>query len=212
MSQASSQPPSVPPFTGTNPPTENGSQAPPQKPRSCVVCRNRRVRCDKQSPCSNCRRAGIACIFPPADRPPRWARRLDRFTEAGSSSSTPNIPAAASQENEQAIGKVVERVQNLEKLVNELRDQLKQAHSAADQARQLTGFSRDFVPDPAQGGDQTVRANTGDTGPLNKQFGRLVIQDASQSYYVSSGFWSEINDEVSLPPNPSPAIRSCLRM
>ncbi|ERS96532.1 hypothetical protein HMPREF1624_06736 [Sporothrix schenckii ATCC 58251] len=46
------------------------------KPRSCVTCRQRKVRCDKLSPCSNCRRADIPCVLPSMERPPRWARRL----------------------------------------------------------------------------------------------------------------------------------------
>ncbi|KAJ1329919.1 RNA polymerase II-specific transcription factor-like protein [Microdochium nivale] len=42
----------------------------PKKSRSCAVCRSRKVRCDKLSPCTNCRRAGIACVVPQPDRLP----------------------------------------------------------------------------------------------------------------------------------------------
>ncbi|KAJ5233864.1 uncharacterized protein N7469_005630 [Penicillium citrinum] len=55
---------------------ETSSHAP--KPRSCVTCRSRKVRCDKKAPCSNCRRANIACVLPSIDRQPRWARRLQQ--------------------------------------------------------------------------------------------------------------------------------------
>ncbi|SPO05646.1 uncharacterized protein DNG_08333 [Cephalotrichum gorgonifer] len=34
-------------------------------PRSCHRCKQRKVRCDKKSPCSPCRRAGGACEYPP---------------------------------------------------------------------------------------------------------------------------------------------------
>jgi hypothetical protein len=32
---------------------------------------------------------------------------------------------------------------------------------------------------------------------LHKQFGRMVVQDSGRTRYVSSGFWSRIDDEVS---------------
>lgn len=33
------------------------------KPFSCLVCRQRKVRCDRTSPCANCTRAEIACEY-----------------------------------------------------------------------------------------------------------------------------------------------------
>ncbi len=32
--------------------------------RSCIVCHRRKVRCDKRSPCANCTRTGILCVYP----------------------------------------------------------------------------------------------------------------------------------------------------
>ncbi|KAL6229910.1 hypothetical protein BDW75DRAFT_234842 [Aspergillus navahoensis] len=43
--------------------------------RSCITCRRRKVRCNKRSPCSNCVRAGVECIFPPPGRAPRSLKR-----------------------------------------------------------------------------------------------------------------------------------------
>ncbi|KAL4934409.1 uncharacterized protein BDV17DRAFT_6837 [Aspergillus undulatus] len=34
------------------------------KPKSCLACRKRKVRCDRQLPCANCSRWSIECIFP----------------------------------------------------------------------------------------------------------------------------------------------------
>ena len=44
-------------------------------PRSCVTCRRRKVRCNKEEPCANCTKAGIECIFPAPGRAPRKSRR-----------------------------------------------------------------------------------------------------------------------------------------
>lgn len=163
------------------------------KLRSCVVCRTRKVRCDKQSPCSKCRRANIACVFPPTDRPPKWARRLERLTNNAAASNAPALEDADS-----GIGKVMDRLRNLEYLVKELSGQLEQAHVTAGSAG--GGSSRVNSPGSTTGdGDAEHQKDTSpatNTSSVKKQFGRLVPQDTSRSRYVSSGFWSWVNDEV----------------
>jgi hypothetical protein len=149
------------------------------KLRSCVVCRSRKVRCDKQSPCSNCRRANIACVFPSADRPPRWARRLISNQQA-----TQDAPIA---------DHIMERIHSLESLVKELRGQLEQANSTGGPSGGTSPGSSSQGPDP---GHRPEDASSMPEGSVQKQFGRLVLQDSSQSRYVSSGFWSRVTDEV----------------
>lgn len=43
--------------------------------RSCLLCHQRKIRCDKRSPCSNCVRADVMCCYPtsepPGRRPPK---------------------------------------------------------------------------------------------------------------------------------------------
>lgn len=34
------------------------------KPLSCVTCRQRKVKCNKENPCNHCQKAGIQCVFP----------------------------------------------------------------------------------------------------------------------------------------------------
>ena len=48
--------------------------------RSCVTCRRRKVRCDKQQPCSNCASHRIRCEFPSSTRQKR-KRRVDKPKE-----------------------------------------------------------------------------------------------------------------------------------
>ena len=169
---------------------------------SCVVCRNRKVRCDKEPPCSNCRRANIACVFPSTDRPPRWARRLERLTHNAVTSDAP-----AHQDIDPGVDKAMDRLRNLENLVKELRGQLEQSHTAASSARSgLSGVNSPGSSTEDYGADhQKDPVTTTDTSSLNKQFGRLVLQDASRSRYVSSGFWSRVNDEVSRPTMVTPS-------
>src|ERR1700753_1811109 len=80
------------------------------KLRSCVVCRARKVRCDKQSPCSNCRRANTACLYPKTNRPPRWARRFEHHASNAAALD-------ALQDADPDINQVLNRLHNLEDLV-----------------------------------------------------------------------------------------------
>ncbi|KAJ5288620.1 hypothetical protein N7478_001650 [Penicillium angulare] len=143
------------------------------KSRSCVICRSRKVRCDKLSPCSNCRRANIACIYPSADRPPRWARRLER----------------------PVTGEVMERLHHLEGLVKDLTGQLEQAHAATRSAAGSSHSPGSSTHDH-DGGYQGNMHSAGSGSIQNTKFGRLVLNDASKSRYVGSGFWSWVNDEL----------------
>ncbi|KAG4444018.1 hypothetical protein IFR05_000478 [Cadophora sp. M221] len=39
--------------------------------RSCILCHQRKIRCDKKSPCGNCTRADVLCCFPKPEQPVR---------------------------------------------------------------------------------------------------------------------------------------------
>jgi hypothetical protein len=139
--------------------------------RSCAVCRTRKVRCDRRSPCSNCLRANIACVYPTPNRPPRWARRFEASSSATGAAlgAASNVPGA--EDDQEGFDRAMSRLQNLENLVHELRGELKQKLTAGSSSEDgLSG--------------------------VHNQFGRLVLHDASRSRYVSSGFWAQINDEV----------------
>jgi hypothetical protein len=181
------------PVSSSSLPAPSSASASAPKLRSCVVCRSRKVRCDKLSPCSNCRRANIVCVLPSANRPPRWARRLGRATNVATSGTK------TTQEDSTGFEQVVERVHYLEGLVKELGNQLELANAAA---RSTEGGS----PSTKSPGDSSHDrdadhhmdsfSTASDAAGIQKQFGRLVLQDASRGRYVSSGFWSRVNDEV----------------
>jgi hypothetical protein len=168
------------------------------KLRSCVVCRSRKVRCDKLSPCSNCRRANIACVVPSANRPPRWARRLNRVTNTTAASSSTEVP----QEPDPEAGHVMDRLYKLESLVKELRGQLEQANSSTARSagsgssgvNSLGNSPIDHNHDA--GHDMDTSLAPASTAGIQKQFGKLALRDTGWSRYVSSGFWSRVNDEV----------------
>jgi hypothetical protein len=58
-------------FAMMNSTTTSLSTGPPQAPFACVRCSERKVKCDKQSPCTTCVRHKIQCIY----RAPKPSRR-----------------------------------------------------------------------------------------------------------------------------------------
>lgn len=70
--------------------------------RSCMLCRKRKIRCNRGHPCNNCLRSrGGQCVYEPLS-PPRHARR-DRATASSEQiqSATPENPSNASRSSGQ---------------------------------------------------------------------------------------------------------------
>jgi len=139
-------------------------------PRSCVTCRRRKVRCNKENPCSNCARAGIECIFPGPGRAPRKSRK----------------PADA---------ELLARLRRLEGVVHSLGAQvdengmvLQSLPGPAD-SRPLT--SHGLVDSPPSDRPETKRRS------IDRNPGRLMVSE-DRSRYVSNAFWASMSDEVHL--------------
>lgn len=167
--------------------------------RSCVICRKRKVRCDKQSPCSNCRRAGIACAAPPTDRPPRWARRLDRFANTGAG-AVPST-SSAGQAGMPGIDKVMDRLRTLEGLVKDLNGQLEEARGAASVGGSSSPRSSSSAPSQSLDGasqQSRLKPGYGDGESGRGQGGKIGTEKTDRTRYLSSGFWSRVNNEVRL--------------
>ena len=92
------------------------------------------------------------------------------------------------------------RLQYLEQLVKELKAQLTRAQTQAVANTTKSASSEVRSPGVATGDSDSERwkgtSPTTNTDSVQKHFGRLVSQDASSSRYVSSGFWSRVNDEL----------------
>jgi hypothetical protein len=189
MSQPQPQPPRTTTAANSASDAAEKNASSSAKPRSCVICRKRKVRCDKLSPCTNCKRANIACVVPSDDRPPRWARRLDRFTSSTAGSGTTSQDASAV--GGPAAGLVMDRLKSLEGMVKELTSQLEQANASNASA---VGSSTGNSPGEKAHTGPVSEANS---STLQQKFGRLVVQDNKNSY-VGTGFWSRVSDEVRL--------------
>ncbi|KAJ5808022.1 hypothetical protein N7474_009291 [Penicillium riverlandense] len=160
--------------------------------RSCVTCRRRKVRCNKRSPCSNCVKAGIDCIFPPPGRAPRKAkrppdvellsrlRRLEGVIEHLSGSGSTADAISNSSATQAAPSSTIPST----------------TPSSWSAAPATTTGSAPLQSQAQQGGcpfeDDPKKISTDKFG---NEFGRLVI-DEGRSRYVNNRLWASLGDEI----------------
>lgn len=139
-------------------------------PRSCWTCHKRKVRCDKEFPCSTCVRTGSECSYPEIPEKKKRSKRL---------------PASA----------ILARLAQLERKVNQInrkgaaggRGDGKTTASSATDARTSTGTNA-----PTSAGQETIQffppGKQGDPGTLLSQGG--------QSRYFSDEMMASIAQDV----------------
>ncbi|KAI0002842.1 fungal-specific transcription factor domain-containing protein [Xylariaceae sp. FL0662B] len=198
------------PATSVGPITLDPSTTPSSalNPRSCVTCRRRKVRCDKFMPCGNCRKAHIHCVFPAPGRAPRRPRIKD-----------PNAPPKQTSEREMELMK---RLRKLEGIVEDLSGQVEfeTRHPSGsgggspettvdngERRKQSAHIYSENLPGgyPSAESSRPRRTQTGEYGStalrspgteVQRDFGRLVLNEKGKTRYVSSAFWSKVNDEI----------------
>ncbi|TKX19022.1 fungal specific transcription factor domain-containing protein 70 [Elsinoe australis] len=152
---------------------------PSEKPRSCVVCAQRKVRCDKQYPCGRCQRAGVTCVQPHTDHRPRWARQLAKSPRSKAGVPTRKLTATGTDAD-----RIVDKLKVLERLVQDLSGELEQARTTPNVAASRHG-------DKSSGDSAVENAST-----ATPQAGRTILDDSGRVRHVSSAYWSHIDHEL----------------
>ncbi|KAF3763953.1 hypothetical protein M406DRAFT_227231, partial [Cryphonectria parasitica EP155] len=143
--------------------------------RSCVLCRQRKVKCDRQQPCSHCTRSGNDCVYPSGrGRAPKRPRR-------------------------DVEEQLAEKLSRLETIIKRL------ASENASQANALSARQTDSPPTPGpsrpadDAGSNTAssldRSSSPGLSSIEGQLNRLVI-DPKKSYYVSNPLWASLASEI----------------
>lgn len=154
----------------------------PLHPRSCTFCRQRKVKCDRQKPCSHCLRANNDCSYP-AGRG-RAAKKPARTLDT----------------------RLVDRLQKLENIIKQLNSEVDATANAVPSG---SGTDGESVSTPGgMRNDPPGVDNSAPDASIDQQLGRLMIDD-SKSYYVSNILWANLGNEVS-PPTPHFIHRRCL--
>ncbi|KKK12214.1 hypothetical protein ARAM_002411 [Aspergillus rambellii] len=134
--------------------------------RACDQCRLRKIRCDKRSPCSNCRTSKVIC----------------RSTGAGQKPREPRKRVLISNEYEKKIDMIEERLSSIEEVLCELKTTLV-SNKGAQACPQATPVSRQISP-PAAGYGPNA------TAVMDQQESKHAFEGSSllatQSAYASS--------------------------
>ncbi|CEJ92567.1 hypothetical protein VHEMI08212 [[Torrubiella] hemipterigena] len=154
----------------------------PHRPsRTCTLCRQRKVKCDRQRPCSQCIRAKLECTYPPG--PGRAAKR------------SRNTSAFQAQ--------VVDKLHNLEKVIKQFTAEREAALEGNDTFESspidmsIGATSSDMAsPNVQVNGKPTAGSEPhNDDTPVEEQIGRLIVQD-TKSHYISNILWSNLGNEI----------------
>ncbi|KAL2813191.1 hypothetical protein BDW59DRAFT_167593 [Aspergillus cavernicola] len=130
--------------------------------RACDQCRQRKIRCDKRSPCSNCRTSKVICCS----------------TGAGQKSREPRKRVLISNEYEKKIDNIDERLGGIEQILLELKASLG-SNPGAQMCSHATPVSRHMSPSVR---DYTSRDAMDQQEPKNGFDGNSLM--ASQSVYA----------------------------
>jgi hypothetical protein len=156
--------------------TTHSRSSAPRVRLTCEACRQRKVKCDKSSPCTSCQRLGLVCV--PVER----AR----------------LPRGRTRRPERVVGsdkELSERVARLEKLLkkvaNERGDELQLASATPAPSYPVT--------------KQESAGEASNAGPATWQNHNDYLSGAAQAHlprpstaYVGGSFWEDIMQQVSL--------------
>ncbi|ETS75068.1 hypothetical protein PFICI_13552 [Pestalotiopsis fici W106-1] len=100
------------------PSNQTSNRAPSQL--SCELCRDRKIKCDKQQPCSHCRTAGVACVAVHRLRLPR-GRHAARIRNAAALPSPASSPGNGEvHHTDETHEELKARIRRLERLVQSM--------------------------------------------------------------------------------------------
>lgn len=164
-------------------------------PRSCVTCRRRKVRCNKRTPCSNCTKAGIECVFPAPGRAPRKSKRPQDAELLSRLRRLEGVIEQIREKKEESVSPPRQPQAADTSLANKDYEQPKQQSTTVigNGERESNGRPNEEIdcpymfepPDP-----KAVKPHN-----IGNEFGRLVI-DEGRSRYVSNRLWASLGDEI----------------
>ncbi|PYH89157.1 hypothetical protein BO71DRAFT_444765 [Aspergillus ellipticus CBS 707.79] len=153
------------------------SQSHSAKPKvrlSCEACRQRKVKCDKSNPCTNCQRLGTRCVPVERARLPRG--RSGRLATERSTDTGVNLK---------------DRVSKLESVIRDL------ARGGSQSSARAILSAAAASESVAQREDSNDRSSDGEN-PRGDDAGGVQATDS----YLGSSFWANLLNEVpDVPPN-----------
>ena len=153
----------------------------PQKAFSCIRCFDRKVKCDKLSPCSNCSKSNVECVF----RVPPTPRRRKKRTQE-------ELLLARLKRCEELLKSNGINVDGTETLTK-TESTTTTLESPPQPSRQN---SRQFSPDMPSAEEVTEAMIF--AAPEIKKSGRLIV-DQGKSLFIENNLWASLSDEFQQP-------------
>ncbi len=151
----------------------------PAKAFSCIRCFDRKVKCDKMSPCSNCIKSKVECIFriPPAPR-----RRKKRTQD--------DILLARLKKCEELLKSKGLDIDDPETLARTTT-----GSTSVESPSRTQSVSQPISPD---GSSSTglVYGHAEFASPEIRRTGRLIVEQG-KSRFIENNLWASLSDEVS---------------
>ncbi|CRL30596.1 Fungal transcriptional regulatory protein, N-terminal [Penicillium camemberti] len=138
--------------------------------RACDQCRLRKIRCDKRTPCSNCRSSSIAC----------------RSTGEGQKPSEPRRRVLISNQYEKKIDLIEERLASIESTLQQLAKNTSQPHSFTAPNRSESHFAPSPQKSTPSQPSSTTPNSAKPKGPLYLSNRTIEEHDSSAGFEGSS--------------------------
>ncbi|KAJ4319334.1 hypothetical protein N0V84_006419 [Fusarium piperis] len=149
-------------------PADSHIPASSARPRSCIHCRQRKIKCDRQYPCCNCIRSKLECVFP---------------TGRGRAVKKPRTHLDSP---------LLNRLHRLESTIASLK---RERHLNSPSTIEENIDVINSAPSPLLDQVKDSSSNAGVESPMENQLGRLMIDD-TRSYYVSNILWTNLGNEI----------------
>jgi hypothetical protein len=170
---------------------QEAAARPPQL--SCELCRDRKVKCDKLDPCSNCESAGVTCV-------PIYRHRLPRGRHAhpARTRSSPTLASNSRTKKKPSVTSEPAESSGASSIGED--DRLNQARSASD--TMVNGYS---LPQPtaswhssrANGAEMHLPRNALNASISHNRYSSTSNTDDSDRE-LGGCFWSDLVGEVSI--------------
>lgn len=156
---------------------------------SCFNCRRRKARCNRQSPCTFCSKAGVECSYPFTGRMPT------RQHNPATASVTSVQARPPRKRSELQVQELLERLRQLESVVDEMKGQDKKDTPHYNRSGHAKDPNSGAEADSTTGGSETTESCSDLSHQLSKTFGSLHVCEGG-TLYTSNGFWAALHGEV----------------
>ncbi|KAL7915530.1 fungal-specific transcription factor domain-containing protein [Trichoderma velutinum] len=171
------------------------SQGPVVSSWSCFNCRRRKSRCNRQSPCGFCSKAGVECLYPFSGRMP--TRQHNSATASVPSSRAPR----PRKRSEVQLQELLSRLRQLENVVDGMKAQARDEDSTPRHTNSSNVDTRSSKLDStteeglAPHDIHAMEAYHDNTHKVSRSFGSLHVCEEG-TLYTSNGFWAALHGEL----------------